>query len=159
MTRHLYPIFDRFKTQTYLNWHHPLFRVHQQQCSEMSKARHSSHGSNNTTVQAQKPPSIAACFLIRFDQKIGYTIVWKRSLPGCMRILSLCPPIRLLTRRRLTRRSRTRGRCRVQMLAFRLARGQAGSHVSSTAASLPPRVGHGLTTRFEDISFMTSSLV
>ncbi|WPH03504.1 Hypothetical protein R9X50_00638400 [Acrodontium crateriforme] len=33
-------------------------------------------------MDADEPPQIAALFLVVFDQKVGYTIAWKRSLPG-----------------------------------------------------------------------------
>jgi len=30
-------------------------------------------------------PQIEACFLIRFDRRVGYTIAWSRAKDGCER--------------------------------------------------------------------------
>lgn len=36
-------------------------------------------------------PQIYACFLIRFDKRIGYTIAWNRARDGCeRRVLVTC---------------------------------------------------------------------
>ncbi|KAF2461745.1 hypothetical protein BDY21DRAFT_329517 [Lineolata rhizophorae] len=42
----------------------------------------SAGASTSASPPASDPPPLAALFLIKFDLKVGYTIVWKRSLPG-----------------------------------------------------------------------------
>ncbi|WEW54796.1 hypothetical protein PRK78_000221 [Emydomyces testavorans] len=50
----------------------------------MASDRRSSSKNGRNVSRPNAPPGISALFLIHFDIKAGYTIVWKESLPGVL---------------------------------------------------------------------------